>query len=331
MAEFEKIGETKDKFGEFQKKYNATTKSIAGLFGTNITLFVCLLLPITLIAFIWTDFGLPSFGVKFLSDGVVTVALFIIGESLMARVGAEGGMLDPEYVESKKALKNLIDEVNAVGTRFINLFCEWQIDLELEHATTARLRSLHITRSEWETVKDMPYTELKKKYGRKKARRINEVTNLQPIELDECILLYDNIEENIGRGGVPISGDGYIHKKTHNVTSVLRCVFAGLITVSVAITVTSDMSWARVVYTAFKMVLLLSRMAVGYNLGAKAYNRIEVGRIQATCNYLRQYVRFVRDKTYLTIGDKYGSVEEAPEYASRPNEQVLTSEVALEA
>lgn len=306
MAEFEKIGEPKDKFGEFQKKYNATTKSIAGLFGTNITLFVCLLLPVTLIAFIWTDFGWPSFGVQFVSDGIVTVALFIIGEVMMSRIGAEGGKLDPEYVESKKVLKKLVDEVNAIGTRFINVFCEWQIDLELEHATNARLRSLHITQAEWETIKGMSADEIKEKYGRKKARKIREVIDLPPIELDECILLYDNIEENIGRGGVPISGEGYIHKKTHNLTSVLRCVFAGLITISVAITVTSDMSWARVVYTAFKMVLLLSRMAVGYNLGAKAYNRIEVGRIQATCNYLRQYIRFVNEKTYLKIEDKYG-------------------------
>jgi hypothetical protein len=87
---------------------------------------------------------------------------------------------------------------------------------------------------------------------------------------------------------------------------VLSAIFTGLLTVSVAITLTSDISLARVVYTAFKLVVLLYRMAAGYNLGAKAYNRIEVGQIQAKCNYLRQYIRFVEDKTYLKIEDKYG-------------------------
>lgn len=307
--ELEKIPEAKDKFGEFQKKYNATTKGIEQLLGTNMALFVCLLLPVLLIGFIWTDFGVPTLGIRFVSEGIVTVALFVIGEVMMSRVGADGGKLDPEYIESKNTLNTLIAEINTIGTRFINLFCDWQIDIELEHAVTTRLRSLHISKTEWETVKCTSHSELKKKYGRKKARSIMAVINLPPIELDECILLYDNLEESFGRGGVPISGERYINKRMRSYNTIIRLLFIGLLTVSVAITLTTDVSWARVVYTAFKLVVLLYRMAVGYNLGAKAYNRIEVGRIQATCNYLRQYIRFVNEKTYLALGDKYGNSE----------------------
>jgi hypothetical protein len=90
---------------------------------------------------------------------------------------------------------------------------------------------------------------------------------------------------------------------------VLSLLFTGLITVSAAITLTSDITWARVVYTFFKLVVLLYRMACGYQMGAKAYNTIEVGQLQAKSNYLRQYIRFVNDKTYLSIEDKYGSVD----------------------
>lgn len=330
MAELEKI-ESVDKFGDFQKKYNLATKGVARMLGTNVALYVCILLPILLIGFIWTDFGLPTFGIKFVSEGIVTVTLFVIGETMMSKIGADGGKLDPEYIDARKELKSLVDSVHKIGTSFISIFCDWQIDMELDRAVTSRLRSLHLSREEWEKLKELPKRELKKKYGKKKAKEILAISNLQPIELNEYVLLFDS-EDNLGRGGVPISGEGYLYKKTHSLSAIPRVVFTGLITVSFAITLTSDISWARVVYTAVKLVLLLYRMACGYNMGAKAYNRIEVGRIQATCNYLRQYICFVEEKTYNLLGDKYGSVVQNDENgANRVQENVETNVVAVEA
>jgi hypothetical protein len=306
MSELERI-ETKDKWGDFQKKYNATSKGIARLFGTNVALFVCILLPILLIGFIWTDFGIPTIGTKFISEGIVTVALFVIGEVMMSKIGADGGKLDTEYTTARNDFITLVNNVHDIGTSFLNLFCDWQIDVEFEHATITRLRSLHITQADWEKVKDMPKKELVKKYGRKKAHKILALARLEPIELNDGILLFDG-SNDLSRGGIPISGEGYLHKKTHSAKMVLSSIFTGLLTVSAAITLTSDISWARVVYTFFKLVVLLYRMAVGYNMGAKAYNTIEVGQLQAKSNYLRQYIRFVTDKTYLSIEDKYGSM-----------------------
>ena len=66
---------------------------------------------------------------------------------------------------------------------------------------------------------------------------------------------------------------------------------------------------ARVIYTVFKLVILLFRMATGYGMGAKAFNTIEVRQIKAKCNYLRQYIMFIEDKIYLNLGDKYGDVK----------------------
>jgi hypothetical protein len=179
----------------------------------------------------------------------------------------------------------------------------------MEHATVTRLRSLRLTQADWEKVKDMTRKEIKERYGRKKARRIYALLDLDPIELNEAILLYDGFYD-FSRGGVPLSGEGYLHKQTHSAKMILSSIFTGLLTVSVAITLTADISWARVVYTIFKLVVLLYRMAVGYNMGAKAYNTIEVGQLQAKCNYLRQYLRFVIDKAYLKYEEK---VEEKTE------------------
>lgn len=307
MADLERIPERENKLTNFEKNYNLTSKRLVHILGTNMALFICILLPIFLIGFIWTDFGVPEFGLRFISDGIVTVVLFIIGEMMMMRVGADGGKLDPEYISAKKAFSELVSKVHDVGTMFMAVFCEWQIDMELSAAITTRLRPLRFTREDWERIKDMPYSELEKTYGKKKAKKIVELNQLEPIELNEAILLYDNVQDN-ARGGVPLSGEAYLKKKTHSVEMALSCLFTGLLTVSVAMTLTSDISFARVMYTIFKVIVLIYRMAVGYGIGAKAYNTVEARQLEVKSNYLRNYIRFVNDKIYLKLGNKYGDI-----------------------
>lgn len=306
MSDLERMPEKKEGWKDFQKNYNVKSKNLLRILGTNLTLYVCILIPVMLIGFIWTDFGTPEIGLKYISDGIVTVAMFVIGELMMMRVGADGGKLDTEYTDARKTFASLINDVNEIGTMFMAVFCEWQIDLEMDHAIAARLRAMRLTRDDWAKLKEVPYDELKMRYGKRKAKRIFALHQLEPIELNESILLYDG--EDLERGGTPMSGEGYMKKKSHSVNMLLSCVFAGLLTVSVAITLTSDFSFARVMYTVFKLVVLLFRMATGYNIGARAYNTIEVRRLQVVCNYLRQYVRFVEDKTYLKLGNKYGDI-----------------------
>jgi hypothetical protein len=306
MSDLERMPEKKEGWKDFQKNYNVKSKNLLRILGTNLTLYVCILIPVMLIGFIWTDFGTPEIGLKYISDGIVTVAMFVIGELMMMRVGADGGKLDTEYTDARKTFASLINDVNKIGTMFMAVFCEWQIDLEMDHAIAARLRAMRLTRDDWAKLKEVPYDELKMRYGKRKAKRIFALHQLEPIELNESILLYDG--EDLERGGTPMSGEGYMKKKSHSVNMLLSCVFAGLLTVSVAITLTSDFSFARVMYTVFKLVVLLFRMATGYNIGARAYNTIEVRRLQVVCNYLRQYVRFVEDKTYLKLGNKYGDI-----------------------
>ena len=314
MSELEKMPEKK-KWTDFQKDYNVSSKAIVHLIGTNISLLVCILLPLVLVGFIWTEFGEIKVDVKFISDGIITVALFIIGELMMMRVGSSGGKLDSEYKDAKTEYDALVKAVNNLGTMFMSVFCEWQIDLELQQATAVRLRYLHLKRVDWDESKYLSKKELKKKYGRKRGKKIYKLNQIEPVELNDAILLF-NGNDVFARGGVPISGEEYISKKSHSLGLLFSSIFTALLSVSVVLTLTSDISFARVMYTAVKLVILLFRMAQGYDIGAKAYNTVEVKRLQAKNNYLRQYERFVNDKTYLKLGNEYGDlscfIEEEP-------------------
>lgn len=305
---FEKIDTQKKKWTDFQKDYNNSSKNLVHVIGANISMFVCLLLPILLIGFIWTDFGAPQVDVKLVSDGIVTVALFVIGETMMMRIGSSGGKLDSEYINARKEYDSLVTRVNELGTMFMSVFCEWQIDVEIKQATATRLRYLRFTQADWEKVKDMSHHDIVQKYGIKRAQKILELNRLEPVELNEAILLFNN-NDVLTRGGVPMSGEEFIYKKTHSAKMLLSALFTALLTVSVAITLTSDISFSRVMYTAFKLIVLLYRMAQGYDVGAKAYNTVEVKQLKAKNTYLRQYIRFVNEKTYLKFGDKYGDIE----------------------
>lgn len=306
MNELETMPEQGERITNFQKKYNVTSKNFVYFLGKNITLFICMLIPLLLIGFIWTDFGAVIISPKLVSDGIVTVLMFVVGEMMMTRLGADGGKLDADYLEAKTEYETLLGKVAEIGTMFMGVFCDWQIDVEMEQAVLHRLRLIRMTLKDYEAVKDLSKEELEQKFGSAKAAKIIEINNLKPIELNEAVLLYDGVKTV--RGGVPESADGYLRSKKHIVEVVISCLFTGLLTVSVVLSMTSDVNFARVIYTVYKLVMLLFRMAKGYDRGARAYNTIEVRQKKAKSNYLRQYLKFMEEKIYLKLGDKYGDI-----------------------
>ena len=308
MDELERIELATDKVSDYQKKYNISQKRIAYIIGKNLTLFVCMLVPLLLIGFVWTDFGAIVFSTKMLSDGILTVALFVVGEIMMTRLGADGGKLDTDYIAAKRDFESVVTKASEMGTMLLGVFCDWQIDVELDQAIHYRLRMLRMTPKMWEEVKNLKPAELEERFGKHKAKKILEIINLKPIELNEAILLYNG--EYTARGGVPESGDAYIRKKRHIIGTIISCIFTGLLTVTVVVTLTTDVTIARVIYTIFKLTMLLFRMAKGYDRGAKAYNTVEVRQLKAKTNYLRQYIKFIVDKIYLKLGDKYGDISQ---------------------
>ena len=297
-----------DKVIDYQKKYNVSQKKIAYIIGKNLTLFVCMMIPILLVSFIWTDFGVMVLDWKMFSDAVLTVSLFTVGELMMIKLGSDGGRLDSEFINAKDEYENLRSKCGDIGTLLMGVFCDWQIDVEMEQAVHFRLRMLRLTPKMWEEIKKLPEDELKARYGVNRARKMVEIINLKPIELNEAILLYNG--EATSRGGVPVGGDAYLKNKWRIVEMVVACIFTGLLTISVVVTLTDDITVARVIYTAFKLMMLLFRMAKGYDKGARAYNTIEVRQLKAKSNYLKQYIKFVEDKLYLKLGDRYGDISE---------------------
>lgn len=308
MDELERIEQATDKVSDFQKKYNVSQKRISYIIGKNLTLFVCMLIPLLLIGFVWTDFGAIVLGPKMFADGVLTVALFVVGEIMMTRLGTDGGKMDNDYITAKSDFESAVTKVSEIGSMLLGVFCDWQIDVEMEQAIHFRLKMLRMTPKMWDEVKHLRPDELESRFGKHRAKKMMEIINLKPIELNEAILLYNG--EYTARGGVPESGEAYIHKKRHIIGTLLACIFTGLLTVTVVVTLTSDITLARVVYTVFKLTMLLFRMAKGYDRGARAYNTVEVRQLKAKTNYLRQYVRFIEDKLYLKLGDKYGDISQ---------------------
>ena len=301
--ELERLESTTQKVNDFQKKYNDSSKSVALFLGRNLTLLLCMLIPLLLVTFVWVEFGDFIFQTKMLADGVVTILLFACGEALMVRFGSEGGRLDSDYINAKNDFEETIKKIVDVGTKFLPVFCDWQIDLELEQATRLRLRQLRMTPKMWEEVKHLTPEHLERKFGKIKAKKLIAINELEPIELNEAVLLYNGEAEH--RGSLPKSADEHLHNKRRLITSGISLVFTGLLTVSIAISLTSDISWARVIYTAYKLTMLLFRMMKGYERGATAYNTFEARRYQAKTMYLKNYIKFVENKTYLDIADKY--------------------------
>ena len=136
MEELERIEMATDRVTDFQKKYNVSQKKRAYIIGKNLTLFVCMLIPLLLIGFVWTDFGAIVLSTKMISDGALTVALFVVGEIMMTRLGADGGKMDTDYITAKDEFDSLVRRVGEVGSMLLGVFCDWQIDVEMEQATS---------------------------------------------------------------------------------------------------------------------------------------------------------------------------------------------------
>lgn len=311
LEELEKIKEAEDRVTSFQKEYNTNSKNVTHILGRNIKLFVVCLLPLILIGFVWTEFGGVIFHLHTIFDVIFTVALFTVGEILMTSIGADGGKYDAEYISARRELDDIIKNVSSIGTLFLGVFCDWQIDLELVQATRFRVRMLKMTPKQFEQIKDLPHGELVEKFGRRKAKKIQDIVDLEPIELNEAILLFDG--GRLERGGVPESGDEHINDQKHRTATILKCFFTGLLAINILLTFTTDISIARIIYTVFKLTLLLFRMAKGYERGARAFNTIEVKHLKARTHYLRGYIQFMTDKVFVKLADKYEEIRDLME------------------
>ena len=316
-----------DRFTERQREHNKRAKEWTRIFGANLSLCICIMIPALLIGFIWTDASLPRLGMGLICDGILTVFLFFLAEYSMIRIGMDGGRLDDDYVKYHREYIELTKAIRERGVALMYPFCEWQIELEYETAVKERLRSIRVPYTEWkESYRHMELEELKEALGVKKAVRVLAVNAMLPIELTPDMILTDG-RKRAGRGGISESGEDYVERKKKSWRHILIGALTAIFTISVALTLTQDVSFARVLYTVVKLTALLFRMASGYNSGAKAYNTVEVLHIQSKLALEYSYIEYLDKRLYENFGDRYGDVSQIlPNDKSDKSDKPDTSE-----
>jgi hypothetical protein len=293
---------------ERMKERNVRQKDLARIIGQNLSFYVCIMIPVLLVGLIWTDTSLPTFGWGLLSDGFLTVVLFVIGERSMLNVGVTGGKLDDEYIETRRSFRELVAKVKGIGVLMMEPFCDWQIDMELIRAKRTRLRRIGIKYDKYVAeYEGKTFTELKEAVGAEKAAKITEINLLKPIELNPDLLLTEGYGSR-DRRDIPDGAEKHIEKKKNGKVGLLVSVLTAIFTVAVTLALTEDVTLARVLYTAVKVIALLYRMAKGYSDGAKAYNTMEVRHLSAKIEYLTEYTEFMGNEIYLQIADKYPEI-----------------------
>lgn len=292
------------------KERNTRQKNLAKMIGQNLSLYICIMIPVILIGLIWTDSSLPKLGWGLLGDAILTVALLIIGERSMINVGVNGGKLDDEYLETLSRFREIVANVKKIGVLMLDPFCDWQIDLELRRAKQTRCRRIGIKFHDYqEKYEGKPFDELVKMVGAEKAAQIQDINNLKPIDLNPDLLLTEGVGK-CDRRDIPEGAWEYIQKKKYGKIGIAISVATAVFTVTIALTLTKDVTIARVIYTAVKLTALLYRMTNGYNNGAKAYNMKEVAHLNAKIEYLSEYEEFMEKKLYLTIAEDYPQVKQ---------------------
>lgn len=293
---------------EKQREYNNKSKAIAKMIGENMLWYVCALIPALLVCFIWTETSLESFGKNLISDAVITVVLFLVAGNSAAKLGLIGGKMDDDYVSIHNTYLDMREVIYKAGIILMDAFCLWQVDVEYDMYMRRRCKKIGITLEEFEAkYRDMPFEDLKNKFGAVKAGKIELLKSIEPIELTPEILLTDGRAGN-DRGGVTESGEEYFDKKTKDWRNVILTCVCAIFTISFSFMMTEDVSFARIVYTVCKLIMLGVRMYTGYSKGAKAYNTVEPRHISSKIQYFNLYLEYLDKKIYKSFGNKYGDI-----------------------
>ena len=289
-----------------QKEFNSRQVSLAKSVGENMASFACVLIVLMFVGYIWTDMKINIFSERMICDALASIVSFILVENLMAENGIRCGVLYEEYIKTHEAYLVLRDEVIKRGIGLMNVFCDWQIDVEYEFFMRKQCKLLKIDYKEYnETLSKLPLEELKERLPADKAIKVYALRQIEPIELSTEMLMTDGAEGVSKRGGVSISAREYIKRKTRGTFKLVTVVVTGFFSASIAFFGNEGASWGLVMYTLLKLALMCWRMYLGFSNGAKAYNTIEVKHLQDKMNYFYLYLEFLDKKIYLGLKDRY--------------------------
>lgn len=321
---------TKDEYRRFKhKEHNDRQKQFAKTVGENFATFALLAIIALMVGFIWTEASIFTNWTKFIGDSVVTVTLYILADICSAYIGTQGGKLDDDYVKIHVTYLDLREKVKAAGIVMMDMFCDWQIDVEYEFYLRRRCKDLKIDYDEYmenyhgkslaELQKLFPPEEepeeepgfIKRVFGgvkkvktSTKAAKIFSLNQISHIELTPDILLTDGSVKN-RRGGVGMGAEEYVKNNTVGFKHVAITALFAIVAAVPVFTLAEEFSWAMVIYTIFKVALLLFRMYTGWSRGCKAYGVVEPKALSDKIKYLSLYQEFLDKKLYNKLRDKY--------------------------
>lgn len=298
-----------ERFREKQKERNDRSKEWQAIIGQNLSLVICLMIPVLLVSTIFTETSFPKLCQALATNAVMTIILFVYGERVTIGMGAQAGKLDDEYIEAQRVFREKKDAIKRRGVMEMDLFCEWQIDEELIRSKKKMCRTLHIRYDDYvANMQGLSNEQLVQRYGKVKAREISLINAIKPIELSPDIILGEGGDRD--RRGVPINAEEYIKKETYGKVGLLKSVVTVVFTVGIDFAAVGNVSWAMIIYTAYKLIALLIRMKKGYDKGAAAYNKIEVQHLNSRSEYIDLYSEFLdTPRLYEKVRKEYGGDE----------------------
>ena len=318
----------KEEYKRFRmKERNVNQKKFAKMVGENFATVSLLMVIVLMIGSIWTEATIFTSFITFIGDALVTIVLYILADICASYIGTQGGKLDDDYLKCHSEYLTLRDQVRQAGITMMDKFCDWQIDVEYEYYLRRKCKDLKIDYNEYmknyhgktlEELKVMFPLESTRENGFKKrifgwgrnaktssrAAKIFALNQIHHIELTPDILLTDGMVKN-RRGGVSMGGEEYVKNHTIGWKHILITAVFAIIAAIPVFNLIEDFSVAMIIYTIFKLCLLLFRMYVGYSRGAKGYNTVEPKHLQDKIKYLYMYLEFLNRKTYEELGDKY--------------------------
>lgn len=306
MADLRREPSRIDTMHERQKLRNDKSKYWTAVIGQNMSLAVCFMIPVFLITLIWTETTLPNLGASLAMDTLLTAALFVFAEQSAINVGVPSGRLDDTYLAIEAAFQARKAEIKKKGILKMDVFCEWQIDEELEGAKKAYCRKYKI---DWKTYQEKmackSEQELINDYGKVKGKMIWKINSLDPIELTPELILGESRRGL--RGGISIAGEEYVEKEKYSGSKIAKTILTIVFTVGIGFTFSPGITWGKVAFTIYRLIAVFIRMKVGFDRGAKAFHTVEVKHRESQIWYIDMYDEFLETKgLYEAAEQKYG-------------------------
>ena len=316
--------------GAYNKKVKRTMKFI----GENLATYAVILATMVLVGSVFGELSFNFFFAHMVPDFILTVSTFMLVEYLLSQNGVGCGKTYDGYIMIHNKYLEMREGVFKRGIALMDIFCTWQVDIEYEYYIRGACKELEIGYDDYiNTYSKMslqelnalfdhidnettlfnlkhPIASLFKVFRRAKhtdkATRIFSLRLVKRITLTPEILLTDG-KPRRSRGGVGISGEEYIEKKTVGGGHIAITILTALISVLPTIAL-KEWSWLLLFYALLKLIGVFFRGSRGYANGVKAFNTIDVKRLSDQMQYLNLYNEFLDKKIYLQLDGKYGSV-----------------------